>query len=235
MKEKRLSYIDVSRGIALFLVVFGHLFLIGSNTSRWIFSFHMPLFFIISGYVTNTEKYKKFKDYFLRKVKLLILPYIGFLLLGFVISVIVKDWRSGVLSINAVKQAFYYTQPELFHVGQVWFLIALFNTSIVFYFVDKFIFNKIESKKLLLIIMLLVCSYFVMCGYYLRTPIKILDFIRLPFKFDVLPMSLFFMLFGRFLKKFTVLDFFISDNIIKYSSLLIFLAINIVCGVLING
>lgn len=235
MTEKRLSYIDISRGIALILVVFGHLFKLGSNTSRWIFSFHMPIFFIISGYVTNTEKYNCFKDYFIKKLKQLILPYFGCLLFGFIISIIIKDWRSGVLSLNALEQAFYYTQPELFHVGQIWFLVVLFNTSIAFYFIDKFITSKIDNKKKLLVIILLIFVALIALGYCLKNPIKLFEFSRLPFKIDLLPMSLFFMLFGKFLKKFLIIDYFISDKIIKLSSMLLFLTINIVCGVLING
>ena len=47
---KRLEYIDIMRGVAILLVVFEHC--IGSlqdNTAAIILSFHMPLFFFISG------------------------------------------------------------------------------------------------------------------------------------------------------------------------------------------
>lgn len=55
--EKRLDYIDKLRGFAILLVVMGHLYLPytaqGNShpVAEMIYSFHMPLFFFISGYL----------------------------------------------------------------------------------------------------------------------------------------------------------------------------------------
>ena len=53
---REIEYISVMRGIASILVVIGHY--LPENSPAWyetmnkfIYSFHMPLFFIISGYV----------------------------------------------------------------------------------------------------------------------------------------------------------------------------------------
>ena len=43
----RVQFIDVARSVAIFLVVWGHT--AGGNISKTIYSFHMPLFFLISG------------------------------------------------------------------------------------------------------------------------------------------------------------------------------------------
>lgn len=64
MKE-RIEYIDIAKGIGILLVIAGHLFAYRGPISRWIFSFHMPLFFILSGicYKMNSStilvEYKK--------------------------------------------------------------------------------------------------------------------------------------------------------------------------------
>lgn len=55
---QRLEYIDFCRGIAILLVVIGHLIqfngIVTSNpVFEFIYSFHMPLFFAISGYITQ--------------------------------------------------------------------------------------------------------------------------------------------------------------------------------------
>lgn len=47
MKE-RLPYIDVAKGIAIILMIWTHT-VPGDSISTWVFSFHMPIFFIISG------------------------------------------------------------------------------------------------------------------------------------------------------------------------------------------
>lgn len=48
---KRLRYIDVGRGIGMMLVVLGHTVNPGSLLWKAIFAFHMPLFFMLSGYL----------------------------------------------------------------------------------------------------------------------------------------------------------------------------------------
>ena len=52
---KRDYSIDIARGLACLLVVVGHVPTIPSFLHTWIYSFHMPLFFIISGIVLNSN------------------------------------------------------------------------------------------------------------------------------------------------------------------------------------
>lgn len=59
--KKRINYIDIAKGIALFLVIWGHLIPYTTITFRVIFSFHMPLFFILSGMSLDIEKYNFFE------------------------------------------------------------------------------------------------------------------------------------------------------------------------------
>ena len=47
--EKRISWIDMTKGYGVLLVIIGHMYIF--NLSSWIYSFHMPLFLFISGYV----------------------------------------------------------------------------------------------------------------------------------------------------------------------------------------
>ena len=50
MKTK-INYIDYSKGIAILFVIFGHVYWGNNIVTTWIYSFHMPLFFIISGFL----------------------------------------------------------------------------------------------------------------------------------------------------------------------------------------
>ena len=71
-KERNIS-IDVARGIALLLMVIGHL-----GIKKWpiqyIYAFHMPLFFVISG--MTIRRAERLSDYFMKRIKRLIVPYI---------------------------------------------------------------------------------------------------------------------------------------------------------------
>ena len=67
----RISWIDMAKGYGTILVILAH---IGSGIGRlWIYTFHMPLFFFLSGYVFST-KYE-FREFLGKKVKTLIVPY----------------------------------------------------------------------------------------------------------------------------------------------------------------
>ena len=44
-ETKRIEWIDTLRGIAMILVVLGHAFQAGGIPRKYIYSFHMPLFF----------------------------------------------------------------------------------------------------------------------------------------------------------------------------------------------
>ncbi len=55
MKEK-INYIDYSKGIAILFVIFGHVYSGNNIATTWIYSFHIPLFFIISGFLLKLNK-----------------------------------------------------------------------------------------------------------------------------------------------------------------------------------
>lgn len=46
-RSRRMPELDVAKGLAMFLVVFGHILKFKSLVFNWIFSFHMPLFFFL--------------------------------------------------------------------------------------------------------------------------------------------------------------------------------------------
>ena len=74
--KKRVEWIDSLRGLAMFLVILGHSFYIRNNKIRnYLYSFHMPLFFFISG-LTTKRKDISFIEFIKKKAKNLLLPYL---------------------------------------------------------------------------------------------------------------------------------------------------------------
>ena len=73
VESSRLKWADIAKGIGIVLVVWGHSSL-PFEFRKWVYSFHMPLFFILSGYFYKSQKYG-FTDFFLRKLRTLIIPY----------------------------------------------------------------------------------------------------------------------------------------------------------------
>ena len=86
MKKNRETWIDMLRGIGALLVLLGHLVPETSKLKFYIYSFHMPMFFFISGYLF---KYKNNIKYLIKdKFKKLIIPYFVFNVISLVITVI---------------------------------------------------------------------------------------------------------------------------------------------------
>lgn len=148
--SKRLNEIVLLRPFAIFLVVFYHSFAIydgkwalplgveASATYDWIadfaYSFMLPLFVLISGYLFSYQLYEKnriksFKELFLNKVRRLLLPcYIfGFLYLIIIIQPCIVD----------IKTCFQNILDLLSGVGHLWFLTMLFWCFIAVYAMIK--------------------------------------------------------------------------------------------------
>lgn len=62
--KQRIEWIDTIKGVGIILVLIGHCNI--PNINQYIYLFHMPLFYIISGYCWNVDKNRNlpFKDFF---------------------------------------------------------------------------------------------------------------------------------------------------------------------------
>lgn len=76
--EKRLFYLDAARGFAILLVVLGHIWETEQLLPVLIYSFHVPLFFIISGILTayTRQERRPTKLLLFSRSKSLIIPYV---------------------------------------------------------------------------------------------------------------------------------------------------------------
>lgn len=207
--KKRNEVIDVARGILLILVILGHLVKVNSIIFNWIFTFHMPMFFFLSGMCFNIDKYKNFYVFLKEKVKKRLIPYFSFILLGVILCLIIPSWRINLFNYQTIKEIFYYTQPENIHVGQLWFLVALFFAEIILYLVNKF-FEKFKRDKYLIITTYLLLA---ITGGKIFNIINIFNFTRLPFKIDTAITACVFMGIGYEVNKNNIFE-----KIIKYKN-----------------
>ena len=60
----RLRYIDYTKGLAIILMLFGHTMTKINFVHIWIYSFHMPVFFVIGGILMyRKETRREFGDF----------------------------------------------------------------------------------------------------------------------------------------------------------------------------
>lgn len=128
----RIEYIDSIKGFAILLMIFGHMKF--HNYNWFIYSFHMPLFFILSGFFFNPAKSssdrikKLLKAYTITSIIILSIE-IFFQIFGFSFDYYDFSYKNLLLCLSAklcgcVKPVGIgnYLIPD---VGPIWFLMAL--------------------------------------------------------------------------------------------------------------
>lgn len=170
-KQKRIEWVDIARGIAIICMVAGHTS-IPEVLSKYIWSFHMPLFFVVSGLFFNPDKLGSFKVFIKRRLRTLIIPYWFF-------TFIVITGYLGTEYFKPIQIIEGWTGYAL------WFVPVLFCAELVFYPI-----SKLKREWLTLTVIFLTAI-----GYILSE-----SHIRLYFKLDVVPFAIFFIAFGYLFK-----------------------------------
>ena len=151
MKEKRLDYLDMVKGIGILFVVLGHMEDISTGLRIWISSFHMPLFFIVSGILiaVKNEQNNNFKMTLYKKWKGILVPYLWFSLSYFIIDIanvtIIGNIDKRTFIVDTISSVTFYGMSVL------WFLPALFLASVIFIYLKKNLSDKIILPALIII------------------------------------------------------------------------------------
>lgn len=128
--------IDVLKGIGIILVVLGHLKLPNEMT-KFIFSFHMPLFFFVSGFVF---KPKNSFDFIRDKFKRILVPYFVFSAITFLLYYIPNYSNSELNVIDFVIGTLLGVSDDYYLSWNVvlWFLPSLFFINVLFNFLYNY-------------------------------------------------------------------------------------------------
>ena len=136
MENKNLT-IDIVKGIAILLVVYGHV--IEHSMAPWqpkdffenpvfkiIYTFHMPLFVFISGYLmADSLKRHSVRDVIQSRCKSLIIPFLFLSLLGTLVACLLNI----IFDNNCKFDPLGVVATQLFLDPKVWFLFTLFMLS----------------------------------------------------------------------------------------------------------
>lgn len=136
----RIAWLDQLRAIAMLLVVLGHCAL-PKDSVKYIYSFHMPLFFMISGMTFRASKFTSLISLIKDKWRKLIVPHLimNFLMLPLWIYTFKILSTSKPNLITLLKGIFYINSGRFQSPSNAtWFLAALFIVEILFYLIYKF-------------------------------------------------------------------------------------------------
>lgn len=165
MADSRIPEIDTAKGIGILLVVFTHIYTF-EPFHNIVFSFHMPLFFLMSGLLFTPEHYRTFGIFMKRKFTALIRPYLFFAFLSIlwkIIDCIFAHYPIKDILHNCAVDIFYVLfAPSKMAVNRaLWFVPCLFVMETLFFFIIK-IYKKGHTVCFFSVIALIVVLGWIM-------------------------------------------------------------------------
>lgn len=134
MKEKHLEYIDMVKGIGIILVVIGHSTYVSENTLTWLASFHMPLFFLVSGilFAHKGSMKEPFGAFLKKRFCGMMIPYFWFSLIYIGVDYYYLYAHPELITQEFINAAALQA-VSLFGISVLWFLPAIFMGELCFY------------------------------------------------------------------------------------------------------
>ncbi len=140
MKD-RVDYIDISKGLGMLAIIWGHIINSGWSYAL-VYSFHIPLFFFLSGLVYNNKKHTDIIVFIKNRAKRLLLPYVIYSIVTWLF------WVCFVLATHRnVENGIFYPLLQTFiaqgsggfliHNVALWFIPCLFCVEVLFFYIGK--------------------------------------------------------------------------------------------------
>lgn len=187
---KRLDYNDLAKAIGMLTIVWGHIYY-GRSSSAFVYSFHIPLFFVLSGMVFDTNRYSNFGDFMKKKLKSLLIPYVVFSFLTWLVWVVYamithtnvnSYWMP--LAQTVISQG---SEGYLVHNVPLWFVMCLFSMEIMYYLIAGY-------KRIWITIITILIA---VVGYCLLNYCPFFDFSAIPWSIDAAMLGIPFYALGH--------------------------------------
>lgn len=186
--KNRIIWLDLAKGIAIICTIIGHTVPYGSDIRNIIFSFHMPLFFLLSGYTTKRIEKEKIKSALFNDFKRLIIPALIVQAITILLCILFKHDQIEFTLLAALNRILWGNGCDYYifkGIGVTWFLIALFYAR----FLYRIVLNIIPVYRTVFILFLALL--FALVGKK----------IWLPQSFDLVFVAMLFMEGGYLLKQ----------------------------------
>lgn len=209
-KQNRLKFIDIAKGLAILCVVLGHVLAYdiygfkyvwnNSPLLKFIYSFHMPLFFLLSGLVYSSPTEGIYKDMY-KRCRTLIFPFI---IVGALYSIVINNNLSFILS--EYKSGY-------------WYLLVLFYC----YMFNYLLINKIDNKKLKLIFFIQVFIILFLWKLLFNISHNIPLYIQNILSINLLILYYPYFLIGSIIKRFSLYNVFFNKSYIFLTAVFIWI------------
>ena len=192
----RNTVISISKGIAIILMVIAH-----AEAPAWlckfIFEFHMPLFFITAGYFFSLKYLNDEATFVKKRVKGLYLPFVKWSVVFLALHNLM--FKIGILNETYGNEMGGVTHPYTWHniqqnlwniftamggydqflCGAFWFFRGLFVASILYLIIYKVFDSSIKSAKWKKAIPYLICVVLlILCGWKTYEGLKVITLVQ---------------------------------------------------------
>lgn len=136
LQKKREMWIDVAKFLGIFFIYVGHYGASAGQAYEFVFRFHVPLFFFLSGCTNNFSHENSFTRFVYKRFKGIMVPFYCFAILSIIISGIIRNSLKENLITNLKIVAKGCIRNSFFN-ALLWFLPCLFVMEVVFQLLKK--------------------------------------------------------------------------------------------------
>jgi fucose 4-O-acetylase-like acetyltransferase len=184
-KKNRIEWVDIAKFLGILAIYIGHFGEQAGNTFEFVFAYHVPLFFFLSGCMDTFDKENNYFKYVWKKFKSLIIPYFGFALLIILMQTLILNADTHMIW-PWIKIVALGCKRNFFFAGGLWFITCLFVIQIIFKLF------KYCKPKVLILLFTLVCVVISCCFFPFRQH-------ELPYNVDAALWYIIFYALGYFL------------------------------------
>ncbi|MCE4363700.1 acyltransferase family protein [Xanthomonas hortorum] len=188
--------IDAAKALAIVLVVLGHASGMPAAYKLFAYSFHVPLFFVLSGWVGERFGRRAMTVATIKKLaRTLLIPYLAFFLVAYACWMLMGVTSRAAHPSHSLPWwdpfagLFWANGASLYVLPALWFLPALFVTTLAYIALRA----RLSTTVLAATCLPLALAW---AGWFPSLQL------RLPFALDVLPVALFFIAVGGWLSRY---------------------------------
>lgn len=131
--RERIKWIDVAKFFGIFSIYVGHFGAAAGNAYTFVFAFHVPLFFFLSGCTECLSSESHLGRYVWKKVKTVLLPFFMFVVLSLLLfTFMYQEFTLMDVLINLYWGIVKGAIRNQFFAGSIWFLSCYFVVVVLF-------------------------------------------------------------------------------------------------------
>lgn len=147
--RSRIKWVDTAKFLGIFAIYLGHFGTVLDKSLAFVYQYHVALFFLLSGCMSNYDKEDNIFKFIKKKFKSIMIPFFAFSIISLIIYVLLNNCTLGVVleQINIIVRG---NIRNNFFAMSLWFLSCLFLMEIIFKLLKKF------NNKLLIFLLCLI-------------------------------------------------------------------------------